>query len=618
MALVAVGCGGSSGKNNPDAGTMIVTTCTPDAKTCVNNNVAAQCASDGKSLIAYSCNAGEVCTAGACVADPAVACTAAANTCMDGATALHCSATGKGFDVVVCPKNTACVDNGNCQGACTVGSSYCDNVGTVQTCTDGFSYTATTCPASQYCVDTNGPSYQTAACKASDCQPTVSNGCGGANTVCGNANDMTAPNQQTTVSQCVGTPTGYHWSTSTCTGGSVCSPTQNSCNNVRFAGCTETQCTPGQTSCYNDGYQTCGADGNWLPTVTACNAAGSTTLTTCISGPTGAICGDPACSYNNAGVCDSAGKYHTCGADGKVSTTATACTSGLCVPNGDVGTSSSYRPGQCVVQCQDGDQRCNNSGNGTTYETCAGGLWGAAKQCMATGGGVALCNNTTSTAGRPAIFCGECVNGATRCDGDQIQTCANNTWGADTACTVGVCQTNYNSNNTQTSVCRAQCIPGSLTCQGGGVQDPVSRMFGTTAVVACDQTGKLGAQTACDSGKLCRTGPSSNGAQSTSPDGIVLGCVTCVGGQNAFGLPDTRCSNADDTATNMVNGDGFVETCLPDSSGWDIAKHFQCVTPNNYCAPASYYYNLPTNTNPNNQLPFPASCGGDNTNNNGD
>lgn len=610
MALFTVGCGGSDTKNTTDGGTTIVTVCTADAKSCLNSNVATQCASDGKSLVAYSCNSGDVCKDGACVVDPAVACTAAANTCMDASTALRCSATGKGFDVVTCPKNTACIDHGICQGACTVGASYCDGTGTVMTCSDGLSYTPTSCPQDQYCVNTSSESAQTATCKAGDCSPTRSGGCD-TSYVCGNPNNTSAPNQQTTLSHCVETPTGFRWSPSTCTGGSVCSATQNSCGNLQYSGCTQTQCTPGQTACYDDGYQTCGADGNWSTTITACNAANSTAVLVCIDGPKGAVCGDAACSFNNPGVCDGVGQYHACGTDGKVSATATPCASGLCVANGDPGNSSIYRPGQCVVQCQNGDQRCTGSGYGTTYETCAGGLWGTAKQCA----GAVVCIDTTSTAGRPAIFCGECINGTTSSNGNQIETCAGNKWGAATACTVGVCQNSFGPNGLARGVCRAECVPNTLVCQGNGAQDPVSYMPGTTAVATCDATGKLGTSTNCDAGKLCRTGPSSNGGVNPTPDGYVLGCVTCVGGQNAFGLPDTRCSNVDDTATTYVGSSGFVETCKADSSGWDIANHFQYVAPQTYCQYASYYINLPSSANPNSLHPFPADCGGDSTNN---
>ena len=62
---------------------------------------------------------------------------------------------------------------GVCVGVCAVGSSICLDGKTLGTCTNGTGYTTTTCTATQGCVATGSTPFDTAECKASECQPAV-------------------------------------------------------------------------------------------------------------------------------------------------------------------------------------------------------------------------------------------------------------------------------------------------------------------------------------------------------------------------------------------------------------------------------------------------------------
>jgi hypothetical protein len=163
-----------------------------------------------------------------------------------------------------------------------------------------------------------------------------------------------------------------------------------------------------------------------------------------------------------------------------------------------------------------------------------------------------------------------CIPGSHQCNGDQIETCgAGGTWGADTDCAAGVCQ--YTNND---ATCIAQCIPGKKLCLGSNVTVPDVGITATDSEGTCTATGTYPTPTTCGAGTYCRRGPSAEAGQNFSGDpgdGTPLGCVVCVGGQNEFGLRDTKCG--DDAGTGTGN---FLTTCLANSSGWDGANNVQC------------------------------------------
>lgn len=604
VVAMLVGCGGS-GKvtTNGDGGVVVETTCTANATSCLNDHVSLTCTSDGKALIGVPCSDGEICTNGACAKDPNAPCSPSQNSCQDGTTALQCASTGKGFNVVACPANTACIEGGVCYGADAVGATYCTNGATAtETTTDGYTYTTTSCATGTACVDQyDQNNVDHATCLPSECTPPAF-GCGPTQ-VCGNPKDATVSNQST-LSTCTETPLGWKWVTSTCGAGQYCQGGANSCGDNYYAECVDTTngCTPGEKSCYIDSIITCNANGQWnFDTATSCITA-TMVDGTCINTGNGPVCGDSACADHNGGVCDKAGKYHNCNPDFTVNPTANDCAKGICTPVGEEDTDSAgYIEGACVVQCQDGDERCVLDGFGSGYQVCTNGLWGTAQNC-ANGG---FCWNTTSNENRPSTFCGVCLPGSTQCDGDQIQTCNTDgsAWGADTACAMGVCQQEYVGH--WIGVCRVQCIPNQVYCAGNNATDQTSGMYGKTGTQTCDATGVLQAEVDCPATQLCRVGPSSNGANNYYPDGQVLGCVVCVGTKNAFGLPDTRCTNATGDATSSVFTDGYTETCGANNT-WDATTITQCVAPNNYCWSPSTYINLDATSTA--SPPYPANC----------
>ena len=568
--IAAVGCGGDSGTTTDDMGnTVIATTCTANQKSCLNDRTAVVCTADGKALVAVACTVTQKCDTGNCVADPAAACTAAQNTCQDANTALRCSATGAGFDVVTCPTGTTCGGVGLCSGAvCTVGTGSCFDQNTVNTCADGSSYTTMTCPSGQTCVS-NG-SY--AACKPADCLPDP-NGC---NLFCGNKGNPMAPNQASTLSTCTPTPNGYKWISLECPGGASCDPSASTCGNGGHnASCSSSQCTPGDTRCADSlGYQTCGTDGHWSATVTACNASVTSAKYTCFtrnSAPNQAVCGDIVCEGDNTGACDDAGLFHACGTDGKVAATGTACTTGVCTTTNNENFGI-WNPGSCRTQCSEGDEQCVG---GSTFVACNNGVWGVPQQCA--GGKNCQQSNTNN---HPRKTCGDCVPGDRECggtSGQQIAVCGtDSTWGAFSDCTTGTCSNVPNG----PPVCLAQCVPGTKLCAGTTSLVPGVNIDGTSADRTCTAKGVWADPVDCGAGTYCRHKPGQNG------DGPSVGCVACVGTQNEHGFVDSKCSSADGTAATG----NYIVSCKPDSSGYDAADAAMCVAPTTDCQPPAPQY----------------------------
>lgn len=149
VALLFVGCG--DGDNSK---TQI---CMPAAATCdVDGNKGSVCSADGTSLIEFSCEKGEVCRAGACVAK----CTVGEVTCAGKAVSRICSEEGNQWEPVPCPAGTACKEGDGCvpsdEGVtiCKPKESVCANETTVKTCdADGSGWVYTECPEGVACTD---------------------------------------------------------------------------------------------------------------------------------------------------------------------------------------------------------------------------------------------------------------------------------------------------------------------------------------------------------------------------------------------------------------------------------------------------------------------------------
>lgn len=576
LALAAAGCGGSGSSKN-DGGVTAQQICTPNATACVNDSTATICAANGLSLIPVQCGVGQKCSNGACATDPNAPCSAADDTCSDSTHALLC--TTNGATSVACPAGTVCQGPGLCVGACTVGESYCDNqTGALMTCTDGKTFTATTCGTGTLCVQTGSSPIDTAACQPADCTPDPF----GCDFVCGDKTPGGTGTAMDTVSFCTPTPAGYKWVALTCLAPQTCnSAAGGQCGPGRSNAACATQCNPGDTRCVDGtGFVTCGADSTWGTTKTACNGDATQAQYLCFTSFAGqGVCGDPACydDSNNVGVqqgsgaCDANGKFHLCGADGRVSADITPC-DGSCVVSNS-GVPGGYEPGACVTQCTDGAQRCLGTGS---YQICTNGNWGPGTPCTS-----GSCIDATGTNGLSTTYCGECIPGTHQCNGDQIETCQTDaTWGTDTACAMGTCIDLGND-----ASCIAQCFPGKTVCIGNSVQVPGVNVWATDTQGTCTAAGTypdVADGTACTTGMYCRTGPNTQSSNDEPGNGVSYGCVVCVGTQNEFGIPDTRCENVDDSGAG-----NFIEQCKADNSGWDEANHTDCSANSQSCTTPS-------------------------------
>lgn len=589
VALIVNGCTGDTVNNtfSSDAGAVVTADgsivvgakCTPSAKECVSPALARVCPADGSGWVSQSCRDGEVCDKGDCKADPNVACIANTGACVSATTALRCRASLQGFEQITCPAGTTCEGEGLCAGACVVGSSICLGTGSIGTCLDGNTFTATACAGATLCVDVSTSPYPVSACTAADCVPDAQ----GCNTVCGNKSSAAADQTKFT-STCIATPAGFKWVAVGCTGITTCNPTGQSCGSHGEAACAS-DCTPGQLRCSADklSTQACGADGKWAG-VTACNANPAATALVCQTSPVDpatAICGDAICASGAAGTCDATG-LRKCGPDGKLAAAGTACATGICVTTSNTSFGGAF-PGVCAAECQAGDERCASSG-ATSYQTCsASGRWTTPVGCPSADGGAAAatCLDFQTSTQRPGKICGgTCAPSTTRCiagDGgagnNAIETCnALGQWSTPAVCTVGACTTGVAGAG---AACVAQCIPNATVCVGATKAVPGTPYTGTDAYGACTTQGTLptSGTTACTGSNVCRK---------TSLGTVAANvCVECVGpavtGGNLNGAVDTRCSNAAGTAT----GSADVQTCATDNT-W-TAGTLDCVASGKTC-----------------------------------
>jgi hypothetical protein len=551
LAFLVAGCGADGMSPNPLPDLSVPDApqaCPPNTKECVNSTLARVCPADGSGWLSVPCLFDEMCDAGACTFTPTTTCTPGYGDCMNATTALRCKPDGKGYEAVTCPAKTTCSD-GQCVGACTVGESVCLGVGAVSTCTDGFTLTTTTCMNGELCVRTQNSPIDKAACKPAGCMPADPE----CNLVCGNKAASATSTDPGYLSFCQESASGYQWVSVQCPAPSSCDPAGGACPQNRVQASCDQECAPGQQRCTSDasGSQTCGTNGKWPTSSTACQPTPGGEAQYCMlkpNEPGKIVCGDLVCAAGATGACDASG-FRPC-VNGKVQA-GMPCASGVCKTTQTL--PGPYSAGQCVVECQAGDSRCVGGAGSTTSQGCVNGAWGATQNCAS-----GTCQGFENANGRPQTVCGVCSPGQHRCtnpSGNQdggnneaaIQACAaNGTWGATANCSVGRCQDDPVSGD---AACIADCIPNAKLCTGSASAAPAGEAHaGTDAEATCTAQGlRPSTNTACGAGTRCRKNTS----------GAALGCVQCVGStHNESGLIDSRCTNAGGTA------DGnFTQSC---------------------------------------------------------
>lgn len=145
-----------------------------------------------------------------------------------------------------------------------------------------------------------------------------------------------------------------------CKNGGTCTDQVNgfSCQCAAgFTGVTcESSCEPGAKKCMDAGFVTCGADGKWGATVTACaNQA-------CVAGACTGVCapGAKQCGDKGLETCDASGQWSM----------GVACLNQACVA------------GACAGVCKPGVERCAGNGPEVCDET---GQWTASQTCSCVG-----------------------------------------------------------------------------------------------------------------------------------------------------------------------------------------------------------------------------------------
>ncbi len=525
--LAIAGCKNDSSNNNNNNGTPKV--CTADTKECVDSKHLRICSTEGSEWYNVTCDADETCDAGACKKDeppetPLIVCFPGDGKCMPGTPdkSLLCNSTGTGFNATDCPTGTACVGGGVCVGVCAVGSSTCLDGKTVATCTNGTGYTTTTCTASEACVITGDSPFDTAACKASECQPALD----GCDFVCGNKTDSSA-DQTKFVSICIETTNGWKWTALGCAANEVCdSQGGNTCaGGLKAEAACAAECSDGDSFCTGIGTRVVCTNGTYGAPIDCADGK------FCFGDPknsNAALCGDEVCALGD-GTCLADGTLRSCDATGNLVATGAACATGLCV---QVNVTSEGLPaGKCIDVCKDGETQCvGEAGVSITFKTCVMGRWAALENCTS-----GLCYAAPSSDGRLSTICGECQPQSGECgdfDADDrrpVRFCAaNGTWGDFTDCTLGTCVVSGDS-----AACVAQCVPGSKVCMGDSVD---SLYVATEADGTCTSFGlRPDTSTQCTGNRTCRIDVGGN----------VLGCVECVY-NNEHGLVDSECRNDDE------------------------------------------------------------------------
>jgi hypothetical protein len=523
----------ADGGVNTDSGESQLT-CEAKKKECVSDRVARICPADGAGWVTSQCRAGEKCSDGECKVDTGALCKPFDGACVDATTALQCKADGSGYTQLSCPANTKCV-GGECAGRCTVGHGTCLDNKTLSSCQDGQSNVTQRCADGEYCVALDGDH---AACKPAECQPGQRS--------CGDKANANA-DQTKFASECKQTPDGYKWVATQCLGYQTCNASESDC---------ASQCTPGDTMCSLGGIITCGADGKWGASATACaNNSVAGTYEICVNNYTTAgkaACVDPVCGTEERSSCQGA-QIRNCDSTGHLGAAA-ACQSGGCGTQSSSPVQGSLYPvGTCPsAQCTPGESRCSGGG---TQACLADGTWSAVTQCPSVPNfqkcedGQQIINGQVRG---KAICNAECMPGNQECtSGTQIRVCGEDgRWQTATACTVGTCGWDSNKG----AACHAQCVPGAKVCNGISEE-------GT-----CGADGTIPTTTtACGTGTTCRT----------ASDGTTLGCVQCIGshGGNQGGAIDSKCATSGGADVNVytsTNPGAQIVQCQADNT-WGAA-----------------------------------------------
>jgi hypothetical protein len=392
------------------SGAGTVQRCTPDAMACASDHTEKVCDPDGTAWTERECGANEVCAEDHCVPDPRSSCDDE-NTCLDNKTAVRCLGQDQGFALVACPGDTYC-ENGNCRGVlCELGST-CMGGNQVRDCVDGNTVKDTQCGVNEVCFEQGDK----ATCVPRECNPGA--------ILCGDPRDPSVDATKSFTTCTDSTFSGVpQWVTGECAGGATCDPAALASGRPCRQACTsgEQRCAFDSILGTNDGTQTCGEDGQWMP-VEKCNA-GAAAMLECAIVPNlnaselpKAVCADPVCAwvFDNvmagaaAGTCEG-GELRACAADGTLGEAA-ACDVGVCQPLADYALADQRIPGACSLEpeCQEGEESCVTADGSPTslYRTCVNGSWSTALLSCPSDG---ACYPTTDASGLSKKVCGaEC------------------------------------------------------------------------------------------------------------------------------------------------------------------------------------------------------------------
>ena len=184
----------------------------------------------------------------------------------------------------------------------------------------------------------------------------------------------------------------------------------------------------------------------------------------------------------------------------------------------------------CTDLCAAGATRCNGNGVETCLTSASGCFaWSAAIDCTA---------GTTCTGGQCAGPCS--LDGATQCSGNAVQTCTNGQWGNATPCTsqtcksgacVGACTSGETSAipcghcGTNARTCNASGAWVDGTCTGEGACAP-------NATLTCNTSGTQTCSATCTWGP-CSCGP-----------GCIPSCATGGPGMTDCGSGSVNCCSS--------------------------------------------------------------------------
>jgi hypothetical protein len=228
---------------------------------------------------------------------------------------------------------------------------------------------------------------------------------------------------------------------------------------------------------------------------------------------------------------------------------------------------------KCKTQtgCTSGQTKCN----GNVVQTCQNNTWVDSQNCASTG---QTCQNG-------ACIGGSCTSGQVQCSGNWVQTCTNNTWTNTTDCAA-------QGKTCSNGQCVASgCTNGAVQCNGTVIQTCTNNQWvnGTD----CSTQGKI-----CQDGQ-CVTSGCTNGTTQCSGNwvqtcnnntwtnttdcaaqGKVCSGGVCTGG-TASGCP------AGQTCADVSGGEGFLACSengqLPANSQTGCSENVACTIANSSC-----------------------------------